>query len=650
MARAASTEVATTESSMERVKANAASKVMVLVPPWVLWPIVGGVGTALHVLFGRGQGAAWSAIGLTLGTVLLSTVAWLVSHQRGVLGRGSATVTTGSVCLWVTICSVAGPFQPVVLWLWFVGGLVLATAWNLRTVIRSKVGMSTGVSDPLGFLFDAAKANANLNGARMATVEATGNKVQATMALPAGEKTVGDVQKRTEYIEGAMGLPPGTMTISADMDRADHAKVVLSDPRVLRSPIPWPGPSRPGASVSQPLSIGRWQDGDFAEYCIVGNHLQVMGKSGSGKSLGAGWNLLGELITRHDVAILAADLSKGEQTLGALEAGMHRFEKTKEGVEQLIRDVYGQIRPRTDYLTTKGLTKWKEGCGLLYWVIWFEEVPKIFNAISDKHQEMFLEILKEIRSAGGSVVLSLQRADWTQMPTLARGQLSKMCFGVEDSKDAVFGITEAQDEAGARPELWGTRHPGMAYLDAPSIAQERIAMPLRTYLWDEDGQQLRDLCASFPAANKPADEFTQLVATSLFASAERAHEVPRENDDDLEGWRPEDDVTTEDPDPTLQAGADDPIEDDPDDQEWEFTRPEPKDPEKARQALLNQIATWTDEGKTTFSTADLSPIWTGAGMTRQWAQSQLRKLRQLGVIGYEEDTQRHTLLRSPALV
>ncbi|MFD0685886.1 hypothetical protein [Actinomadura fibrosa] len=651
--------VSSGETSWERVKAAQASKLMTLAPPWALWPVIGGIGTALHALFGHGTAAAWSAIGLTLGAVLLTTVTFLVAHERGFLGRGSATCTTAAVSMWVDACSVAGFTQPVILYFWLAGGLVLAAAWNIRTAIRSKQG-AHGITDALSFLFDANKDKASLSGARMATLEAGERKIEAAMALPAGEKTVGDVQKKTEHIEGAMGLPPGAMTVSPNLDRADLAHVTISDPRVLRTPLPWPGPSRPDASVAELLRTGVFQDGTDAELYLVGDHLQVMGRTGSAKSLGAGWNLLAELFSRPDVAVLAADLSKGEQTLGPCREGLHRFETAKEGATALIRDVYGQIKPRTDWLAARGFTAWEPGCGLTYWVVWFEEAAKTFAQISDKDEELFKEIVKEIRSAGGTVVLSLQRADWTQMSTLVRGQLSKMCFGVESSADASFGISEAQDEAGCRPELWGKRYPGMAYLDATGVDEGHLAMPLRTFLWDKSGDQMRAHCSRFPAAAKQMDEFTEAITRGRVGQAAPAgtptgvteDEDERDERDDQgdEEWTPT--VATEDPDPSIRTTLDDPIEDDPDDAEFTFTRPAQRlTSAETRTAILSQLAAWMDEGKEDFSTKDLAPIWTAAGTSRPTVQRILAKLRdEDGVIGYDETSQRHTLLQRPGAV
>jgi hypothetical protein len=118
--------------------------------------------------------------------------------------------------------------------------------------------------------------------------------------------------------------------------------------------------------------------------------------------------------------------------------------------------------------------------------------------------------------------------------------------------------------------------------------------------------------------------------------------------DDDEAYDTETAIETPDPDPSLTAGLDDEIEDEEDDEPFEFAKPEPKmSPEQARALLLGQLATWIDEGRQDFSTGDLSPVWAKAGMTRQWCQGFLRKLRNDDVIGYDDAEQRHTLLQRP---
>lgn len=711
------------ETSWERVWASQTSKVLVIAPPYVVGVVVFGLGAVFHQLWGRGAGAPWAVMGETLATVVLTAVTWGVSHHRGDWGRIHTTATAFLTGMWVTVATVTGVAQPVVLYFALVGGLTVAASWNIRAVIRNKMAES-GITDPLAFLFDRRKDKAKLSDASMKTVEAGERKIDAKMALPAGEKTVEDIQKKAEYIEGAMGVPPGTMTVTADLDRADVANVTFSDPRIIRNPVAWPGPSRPGASIALPLRPGIWQDLDDVEYILVGHHVQVMGASGAGKSIGCSWNTLAEIFTRYDAIVLAIDIMKDRQTLGPCEESLHRMELTEAGAQELISELKAKLKERTAYLASRKLTKWREGCGLSYLILWIEEAWKLFEVVD---MDEFEELMKALRSAGGTVVYSLQRGDHTQVPTIVKGQSAFWCFGVTSSHDARWGLSEAQDEAGANPELWGIDHPGMSYLHAPSIAKPRIAMPLRTWAWglpegaaeidDELAvRQMEEHCARYPAAAKPVDHISaslvrlpggrqptvlraeprlnmstgsddeelavaaaELVVTSQHCSRQmigrklrighehaarimqtlQRHEVigPDRGDEGacpvliapehlaaviaaIQGDDGESRIP--DPDPSIKAGLDDPIEDDPNDAEFDFGRPEAAGkpaPEDARQALLGQIEAWRAEGRERFATRDFRALITRTGISRRTVQRRLGELLEQGALGYDDKAQ-----------
>jgi hypothetical protein len=699
--------------SMDRVKAAGASKLMAVVPPYLVMLLVGGVGSCFHALFGYGAGVPWAVMGETIGTMVLTGVTWGVSHQRGDWGRIHTTATAFLVGMWVTAATVVGASHPVTGYFWLVGGLTIAASWNIRTVIRSKMA-EAGISDPLSFLFNRDKDKAKLGSATMKTIEAGERKIDAEMSGFGGEKTVADLQKRTENIEGAMQLPPGTMTISPDMDRADMAKVTISDPRIMRSPIPWPGPSRPGESIAEPIRTGVFQDLEDVAHTIPGQHVQVMGMTGSGKSIGCAWNTLAEIVTRPDVAVFAIDLKKGEQSLGPLRKSLHRFETTEAGARALIDDMQAEAAGRTDYLASKGLVRWKQGCGLAYWVLYAEEAWRLFEVVD---MEVFEDLMKAIRSAGGSVFYSLQRGDSTQVPTLIKGQVAHWCFGVANSHDAHWGLSKAQEDAGAEPEDWGDDQPGMSFLHARGVPREKIAMPLRTFNWAEDTAAIRAHCEQYPAAAKAVDEFTariarlpaggaptvvkaqpspdmgvdeeerelllaaaELVVTSQLAStlmltrklrighvqAKRLmaelirHEVvgpdrgdegraevlaTRESLDQvlavLRAADPADDVRTPDPDPSITAGLDDEITDDPGEEEFTFARPAggKASPEEARAALLEQIEEWRSGERERFATRDMRPLLDRTGMSRGWAQKQLKALVADGALRYDDEAQ-----------
>ncbi|OUC96063.1 hypothetical protein [Streptosporangium minutum] len=659
------------ESSMDKVVAKGVSKLVTLSGPWVVGILAFGVGTAFHAILASDdpQVVAWTAFLLSTAVLVLTGVTYGQSHARGVWGRIHTTATTLLSGLWVTAATINGSTTVVTGRLVLIGGFTMALTWNIRTIIRLKGWDAPGaMSDPLALLFGQGAERAGL-AIEARTTAATAHKVEGAVQLEQGRQTAEDLQRKVPYIESGIGLPPGSITTSLDPDDASRAKVTISDPRVMTRPIPWPGPSRPGASVAEPFRLALWQDLDELRYVIIGHHLQMMGMTGAGKGFGGAWNYLAEFVTRFDGAVFAGDITKGRQTLGPLEESLHRFETTPAGVKAMLSELQKQVKPRTDYLAGKGLAKWKPGCGLTYWLIWLEEFPDIFDCLSDKEQEQFLSMLKAIRSAGGTIVMSLQRSDYTQMPTLARGQLAKMCFGVENSADASFGLSERQQDAGARPELWTNAQPGMAYLDAPSIPDGRIAMPMRTYAWGIDAAgefddelanaAMREHAARWPAADKRVDETTAALsrlaggAKPLGVAAallERPADLDDDPDDDDEEVRnvASEYLSTDDPDPEVQAGLDDPIDDDPDDPEWEFTPPAvTMTPQERGAALMKHLKGLWDGGARDFATRDLRPLWESTDMSRAWAQKQLKRLIEADVIGYDDDAQRYLMSERP---
>ncbi|MFI6909862.1 hypothetical protein ACIBKY_51980 [Nonomuraea sp. NPDC050394] len=642
------------DTSWDRLWAREASRVIVYLPPWMGLGLVYGIGSFFWAVLSLDDDPpdtiAWTMFLLSVCTVVLAGVTWWQSHARSIGGRIHSVLTTALAGLWVCAATISSPIAVGTGRLMLICGTTVALTWNIRSMLRRKgVDTAAVVADPLKALFGQGAEKAGIT-AEATTTKTGEHKVEGSVQLEEGEAVAEDLQKRAPYIESGMGLPPGSITVAVDPDDASKAKVTISDPRVLRTRIPWPGASRPGGSIADPIRIGLWQDLDMVELVLCGYHLQIMGMSGSGKSIGAAWNILSELMTRHDVAIFAADVTKADQTLGPLENGLHRVEYDLAGARAMLRQLYQQVAERTAWLAAQGLQKWKQGCGLAYWVIWLEEAPDILSKLPDKEMEDFLSLVKALRSAGGTVVMSLQRSDWTQMPTLARGQLAKMCLGVESAGDAKFGLSAEQRERGAKPEQWAQKQPGMAYLDAPSIPDERIAMALRTWDWGEDDQEanqrMREHAADWPASPKDADEFTRIVAANFGAAASGLDGDPPEETEPPVG----DKVKTENPSPDLTAGMDDPIEAG-DDRKFP-AGPRPKlPPEEARGVLLDQLAVWVREERLEFATKDLRPVKELTGYTsRGWLNDQLNLLADDGVIERDDERRCYRIIRPDVLL
>lgn len=179
------------------------------------------------------------------------------------------------------------------------------------------------------------------------------------------------------------------------------------------------------------------------------------------------------------------------------------------------------IPARTAWLSAHGFKKWERGCGIKHVYVLLEECPDIITAIDE---EEFTKLAKAARSAGITLILSLQRSSYTEIPTVVRGQFgAMMCFGVNSSDDAAFGLPEKVLDAGASPEDWGVDHPGMAYLSAPGIPMSKRIMPLRTYMIT--AQEMQELAGRFPASARPLDEVTARAFGDVYAKRPSAQEA-----------------------------------------------------------------------------------------------------------------------------
>lgn len=645
----------------DRLAARAVSKLAVLAPPWVILGASAGAGALSHAVWGDPGEVTWAAVAATLGTTSLTGLTWAITHARRTLGRVHAVASTAAVGGWLTVATVTGLGPDVVTGALWWGGGALALSWNLRTVIRH-VDPDHGGGDALTTLFDRAKEQAGLKGARARTRQITDRKIKGVLALPPGQATVTDAQRALGRLESGAQVPPGSFALVADPDRADLAELTVSDPRVLRSPIPWQGPSRPGASIAELIRVGVWQDGDDTEFSLVGRHLQVMGMTGSGKSIGGAWNILGEVMTRPDATTLAIDTSKDEQTLGPLGEGLGTFVTGQKAAVTLMRAVHQRIPQRTRWLARHGHSKWEPGCGLTYWVLWIEEAAKFMNGLSSKDEERLEEIVKEARSAGVTVVLSLQRSDYTQMPTLLRGQLAKMCFGLASADDAKWGLSTRQQKVDTvEPEAWEANYPGMAYVDAPGVSDKHAVMPLRTCDWGEDGRAVMAAHAhAYAQAGKQVDPFTaDLLALPTVDTTSAGDvgqdfdtEVDRDDVEDGEGYDVVDDVLSEaaamdpdlsDPDPAVTATvrADSPVRHPTPDEAAALETDPPAhrhSPTQARDALHRWLQHRAASGRCSFKAGDdgLAELRQQIGMGRSWTYKVLSELVGTGRLTVED--------------
>lgn len=430
-------------------------------------------------------------------------------------------------------------------------------------------------------------------------------RVTGTVHLPPGG-IPDDVVDNARRVESAAGWPPGTIQVTPNIDHAGVGDVIISDPRTIKEPTYYPGSSYIGASMEDTISVGVYQDGTECEFAIPETQIQIMGQVGSGKSLGGGWSIMGECITRYDAVIWAIDITKGYQTLGPLSTALHRIGTTPDEAISILEDTHALIKPRTNYLAEHGLSKWRKGCGLNYLVVWIEEVPDVIRALGEPGKQAWIRTVKAARSAGITVVWSLQRADFKEAPTITRGQAVKMCFGVSDTKESQFGLSSVQKTGGCQPELWGQRQPGMCYLDAPGIPESYVPMALRTFYWGEDDSLIRAHASKFPASARVYDPVMKAVlegtAQPSTPTRGRARHFAEPEEDEM----PEVEETPEEPD-----------------------KPTKLDPDTARKHMRMWLR---DHAGQTVHNADFAEVRKEVGYGYAWGYKVMHEFERAGLV------------------
>lgn len=439
---------------------------------FVIWPVA----ALAHNMWGDDTTALpWVTVVLTLAAGVLAFGTWRATAIRPTLQwHATATVVIGA--LWLLAATIADPGSRPVLDLWLIGAPVAALSWNFRRLIgRDQRQRNSGGTDSL------TKAVKAIKSAKV--LEEAPNKIVAELEAATGSSADDIVSGRGKM---AASLEVGANRVRINPNPDDHSKVKATIvPRdMLKKPTPWPGPTAAGGCITEPITVGVYEDGVPAQLWLPGDpatgrnatHMIVMGMSGSGKTHGAK-EIWTELLTRRNCDMWLADPAKGMQSIGFVAPHASWAEPTLDGSTALVDQLMTVVTARTNQLADEGLDQWTPESSLNYQVVWIEEAPR---AVRDSDE--LIDVAQTARSAGMSLVLSLQRADMDNIPVQVRQQFGAVwCFGVKNIKDAMFVLSEEIVELGADPSKWANKKPGYSYLDAPGIDEERVLTPLRTF-------------------------------------------------------------------------------------------------------------------------------------------------------------------------
>ncbi|MFH0520400.1 plasmid transfer protein TraB [Streptomyces sp. M41] len=641
------------------------------IPPWLGWGAAGLVGAVGHWRWPDNTAAA---VGLTLASVALTGVTWAAGKSTTKQRRMHSAVTVACGSAWVTAACLAGPTAGPVDDLYLMGGPAVALSWNVRMVLRHNAEGAAGSSDG-GLLEKVGLARAQIGAAKVEP-----NRVTAPLALQPGEQTNDDVAKALARIASALDLPKSAVRYSPDPDSERRGDLVIVPEDMLAEVVEWEGPSSLGGSIAEPLVIGRYDDGAPLLIWLPGDpdagrnstHVLVAGGTGSGKG-DAALNLLTEIQSRTDVIVWFSD-PKAFQDFAPLRSGLDWAAEGGSQTEVMVAAVEAAIPARTRWLGSHGYRQWvpaaaqvqsdpEHSCrtdgracscaGMPFLVAWFEEAANTLRAMGD---DAFTGIAQEARSAGISLIVSLQRPSYDQMSTSTRASLPSVIALGCDPRDEGFSLPETVIDAGAHPGAWGNRRPGYCYVVSPGIDEARYPSPGRTRRFTLRTVPVMERLASWAQANGAvADPVTAGAASGVAGGAYTGRIAPDstgepvalrvvDEEDDMEHGGllvdPEDaDIDPEAELPEPEEGDDAPIF-------GEEAGRKPS-PEEARRLFAAALEEFEDEGRMIVGPKDFTDWCDQHNLSRSWVSLRLKEAAHEGRLDATSTTGRWRIV--PAL-
>ncbi|MDH6587277.1 hypothetical protein M2161_006383 [Streptomyces sp. SAI-133] len=523
------------EGSGGTVRAYLLNRAKPHLPPWLGWAGTGLVGAVGNWQWGE---SPWAGVGLTLASVALTGGTWWMGKNTTEQRRLHSAITVAAGSAWVTAACLSGPMTGPIDDLFLMGGPVLALSWNIRMALRTTPDATAAGGDK-GLLEKIGLARAQIGAAKVEP-----NRVTAPVALDAGSQTNDDMAKALGNLASALDLPTSAVRYTPNPDSNRRGELVIVPEDMLSEVVEWQGPSNLGGSIAEPLVIGRYDDGSLLVMWLPGDpdagrnstHGLIAGQSGSGKG-DAALNLLTEILSRRDVIVWFSD-PKAFQDFAPLRAGLDWDAEGGSQTEVMVAAVEAVIPARTRWLGAHGYRQWVPaaaepqndpehscrtdgtacGCaGMPFLVAWFEEAANTLRNLGD---DAFTGIAQEARSAGVSLIVSLQRPSYDQMSTSTRASLPSVIALGCDARDEGFALPDEVLAQGAHPGAWGNRRPGYCYVVSPGIPEDRHASPGRTRRFTKRAVPVMELLATWAQRNgAPADPITAGAASAIAGNA-----------------------------------------------------------------------------------------------------------------------------------
>ncbi|MFE9108922.1 plasmid transfer protein TraB [Streptomyces collinus] len=617
-------------------------------PPWVA---AAGIGIAGGLGSLQWAESAAAGVGLTLASVGLTGATWWMGKATTPQRRLHSAITVAAASAWTTAACLAGPTAGPLPDLYLMGAPAVALSWNIRMILRRNDAPTAEGGDK-GLLEKVGLARAQIGNAKVEP-----NRVTAPLAVEAGEQTNDDVSKALGRIASALDLPTSAVRYQPDPGSSRRGELVIVPEDMLAEAAYWEGPSNLGGSIADPLVIGRYDDGSPMFLWLPGDpdagrngtHVLIAGGTGSGKGETA-LNLQTEILSRRDVLLWLSD-PKMFQDFRPLLPGIDWAAEGGTPTEVMVEAIQSVIPARTRWLGQHNYRQWIPaaaqvqndpthtcrsdgracGCpGMPYLVAWMEEAASTLRNLGD---DAFTGIAQEARSAGVSLVVSLQRPSYDQMSTSTRASLPSVIALGCDPRDESFSLPDTVLDAGAHPGAWGNRRPGYCYLVTPGIDETRYASPGRTWGFGPNSVSLMEVLADWAQRNgATADPITAGAASSVAGNAytgrptpggtPAAHAAPDEDDMDDTSYGPRVDPEDADIDPEAELPDDEPGDDAPIFGQESGRKPSP---EEARRLFAQALEEFERAGHMVVGPKDFMDWCDRNNLSRPWVSARLKE-------------------------
>jgi DNA segregation ATPase FtsK/SpoIIIE, S-DNA-T family len=436
-----------------------------LAPAWLALAVL-ALGVAIRlVTFDRP--AFWPLVILNLAAIAAAGGLWQwgerVRLDRAV-ERAYAAGLALAAGLWLALGAVLSPMQPTLLLALLVGTVAGGAPWWWHRRIRSRV--EAGVA---AWRADLEQHEQGSSVGRPRFDQAGG--VTIPWSLAPG-RIIEDIRPAVRRLESLLGLRPGAIEVDQDPDSARDVVLRIQPHDPHRQALDYPGPP-PDATITRPVTIGRYLDGGPAETPLLGLHALIAGATGAGKS-----NVLNVVIAYlaacPDVVLWGCDLKHGLE-LGPWEGVFARIATTPDQAAELLEALVRVQQARGEDMARRKIRNWPTS----------PDEPALICVI-DEHKALAgskraiaaIETLTgQGRAMAASTVDSTQYPinDALGSPLIAPQMTVKVCLRVNTPGEANVILGPGSAGAGWVAHKISKGKPGTFYLDAPGAETPRLA-------------------------------------------------------------------------------------------------------------------------------------------------------------------------------